>query len=68
MTFAFGAFVGPSIAGVLVDNFNFGWASLFVVVTELTVVFITLTLVGYRSVTFTLVGQTIRKYGTYSTN
>ena len=48
MTFALGACVGPSIAGVLVDNFNFGWASLFVVVTELSVFVITFTFVGYR--------------------
>ncbi len=52
MTFALGACVGPSIAGVLVDNFNFGWASLFVVVTELTVFVITFSFVGYRYVTF----------------
>ena len=47
-TFALGACVGPSIAGVLVDNFKFGWASLFVVVTELSVFVITFAFLGYR--------------------
>ena len=48
-TFALGGCVGPSIAGVLVDHFQFGWASLFVVCAELTVVAITISFIGYRS-------------------
>ena len=28
-TFALGAFVGPSVAGVLVDHFSFGWSVAF---------------------------------------
>ena len=30
-TFAFGAFVGPSAAGILLDHFGFPWATMFIV-------------------------------------
>lgn len=38
---ALGAFIGPSIAGILFDNFKFPWASFFPVVSELTVLILT---------------------------
>lgn len=40
-TFALGAFVGPSVAGLLVDYFEFRYATLFVIATQITVFFMT---------------------------
>ena len=36
--FAFGAFVGPSLAGILYDHFGFGYATLLVVVMHIVLV------------------------------
>lgn len=41
-TFALGAFIGPSVAGLLVDHFSFAIASLFVVALQSSVFAITL--------------------------
>ena len=40
-TFALGAFIGPSVAGLLVDNFTFKYATMFVVVSQITVFLLT---------------------------
>jgi hypothetical protein len=45
-TFAFGAFLGPSISGILYDNFGFRDSTYFVIVLEV--------LVAVMFVTFTL--------------
>jgi len=46
---ALGAFIGPSVSGILVDKFEFPWASLFTVVFELIVLVI---LIAYKVVEF----------------
>ena len=45
-TFAFGAFVGPSAAGALVDYFQFSRASLFVFVSQISVLLLALVFVA----------------------
>jgi len=47
-TFAFGAFVGPSIAGALVDKFQFPSASLLVIASQLTVLIMSLCVFAYH--------------------
>ncbi len=41
-TFALGAFIGPTVAGLLVNYYNFPVASIFVVIMQLTVFILTL--------------------------
>ena len=37
-TFALGAFVGPTVAGILFDNIGFPWATLFVIGAHIVVI------------------------------
>jgi len=46
--FAFGAFIGPTFAGVLVDKFSFKDASLLVIVAELSVLVMSAAFMAYR--------------------
>ena len=48
--FAFGAFIGPTFAGVLVDKFSFKDASLLVIVAELSVLIMSAAFMAYRYV------------------
>ena len=47
-TFALGAFIGPSIAGVLMDYYSFSVASLFVVASQVSIFILTLVFIYYK--------------------
>ena len=47
-TFALGAFIGPTVAGLLVDHFQFRASTMFVVATQTSVFLLTLALIWRR--------------------
>ena len=57
--FAFGAFIGPTFAGVLVDKFSFKDASLLVIVAELSVLVMSAAFMAYRYTHFQVQGSAV---------